>query len=90
MTMPETSVLSRLAGGICVTAAHGTLYGYTKAEVEAFVKSQLDILHLVGYTNVAIADYINDLVHRMNEARLGTGATAVIKDGKIVINGVAY
>ena len=90
MPIPEVNHLMRLAGGIYVEAVTGTLYGQTATEVKAFVKSQLDILHAIGYSNQAIVDYITDLSARMVHAKLGAACTAVVKGEKVVIAGMEF
>ena len=90
MPLPEVNHLMRLGGGIYVEAANGSLYGQTPAEVKEFIGGQIAILNMIGYSNQAIVDYINDLSKRMVDAKLGPAVPAELADGKVALKGVVY
>ena len=93
MPQPEVNHLMRLAGGIYVEASalkYGPTYGMTAIEIKQFIAGQVQILNLIGYSNSAVVDYVNDLSARMVDAKLGKAVAAELTDGKVVIDGVTY
>lgn len=93
MPIPEVNHLMRIAGGIYVEASalkYGPTYGMSPADIKQFISGQVQILNLIGYSNSAIVDYVNDLSARMVDTKLGKAVAAELVEGKVVIDGVTY